>query len=130
MTTALLRTKLYIPHPARTVVTRQPLVARLNDGLDRDLTLVVAPVGYGKTTLLAMWAAQTSVPVCWLTFGEQDSDLDVLVGYLLAAIQSHFPGACPQTQSLLESGRTPEIDRLATLLISLPTPPLAMHSWG
>ena len=118
MTTTLLRTKLYIPRPARTVVTRQPLVARLSDGLDRDLTLVVAPVGYGKTTLLAMWAAQTTVPVCWLTLSEQDGDLSVFVGYLLAAIQSRFPGACPQTQSLLESGRTPEIDRLAMLLIN------------
>ena len=118
MMTALLRTKLYIPRPARTVVARQPLVTRLNDGLDRDLTLVVAPVGYGKTTLLALWAAQTTVPVCWLTLSEQDGDLGVFVGYLLAAIQGHFPGACPQTQSLLESGRTPEIDRLATLLIN------------
>ena len=118
MTTTLLRTKLYIPRPARTAVVRQTLVARLNEGIDRDLTLVVAPVGYGKTTLLAMWAAQTTVPVCWLTLSEQDGDLSVFVGYLLAAIQSRFPGACPQTQSLLESGRTPEIDRLATLLIN------------
>ena len=118
MMTALLRTKLYIPRPARMVVARQPLVTRLNDGLDRDLTLVVAPVGYGKTTLLAMWAAQTAVPVRWLTLSEQDGDLGVFVGYLLAAIQGHFPDACPQTQSLLESGRTPESDRLATLLIN------------
>jgi len=118
MNTTLLRTKLYIPRPARTVVARQPLVARLNDGLERDLTLVVAPVGYGKTTLLAMWAAQATLPVAWLTLSEQDGDLGVFVGYLLAAVQSRFPGACPQTQGLLESGRTPEIDRLATLLIN------------
>ena len=65
-----------------------------------------------------LWAAQTTVPVCWLTLSEQDGDLGVFVGYLLAAIQSRFPGACPQTQSLLESGRTPEIDRLAMLLIN------------
>ncbi|MFO7633441.1 MAG: LuxR C-terminal-related transcriptional regulator [Caldilinea sp.] len=118
MTTALLRTKLYIPRPSRTVVVRQTLIERLNEGIDRDLTLVVAPVGYGKTTLLAMWVAQTTAPVCWLTLNEQDSDLGVFVGYLLAAIQTRFPSACLQTQSLLESGRTPEIDRLATLLIN------------
>lgn len=118
MTTTLLRTKLYIPRPARTAVVRQTLVERLNEGIDRDLMLVIAPVGYGKTTLLAMWVAQATVPVCWLSLNEQDSDLGVFVEYLLAAIHTHFPGACPQTQNLLESGRMPEIDRLATLLIN------------
>lgn len=118
MTTALLRTKLYIPRPARTAVVRQALIERLNDGLDRDLTLIVAPVGYGKTTLLVMWAAQAEVPVCWLTLNQQDSDLSVFLAYLLAAIQSRFPGACLQTQGLVESGSLPEIDQLATLLIN------------
>ncbi len=118
MTTTLLRTKLYIPRPAHTAVVRQTLLTRLNEGIDRDLTLVVAPVGYGKTTLLAMWVAQATVPVCWLSINEQDSDLGVFVEYLLAAIHTLFPGACPQTQNLLESGRMPEIDRLATLLIN------------
>ncbi len=118
MTTTLLRTKLYIPRPARPALMRQPLIERLNDGLERDLTLVVAPVGYGKTTLLAMWAAQAGMPVCWLTLDQQDGDFGVFLAYLLAAIQNRFPGACPQTQSFLESGRLPEIDQLATLLIN------------
>ncbi len=118
MTTALLRTKLYIPRPPQSVVTRAALIERLNEGVARDLTLTIAPVGYGKTTLLVMWVAQTSLPVCWLTLDEQDSDLGVFVEYLLAAIRVHFPGACPQTQGILESGRMPEIDQLATMLIN------------
>ncbi len=118
MTTTLLRTKLYIPRPPQSVMTRAALIERLNEGVVRDLTLTIAPVGYGKTTLLVMWVAQASLPVCWLTLDEQDGDLGVFVAYFLAAIQTRFPGACPQTQGLLESGHLPEIDRLATLLIN------------
>ena len=51
MTTTLLRTKFYIPRPARLLVAREALIQRLNQGLERDLSLVVAPVGYGKTKL-------------------------------------------------------------------------------
>ncbi len=118
MTTTLLRTKLYMPRPARTVVARPALIERLNDSLDRDVTLVVAPVGYGKTTLLAQWAAQAPIPVCWLTLSEQDSDLGVFLAYLLAAIQSRYPGACQQTQSILESEHRPANDQMAALLIN------------
>ena len=118
MTTTLLRTKLYIPRPPRSAVVRQRLIAQLNAGIENDLTLVVAPVGYGKTTLLAMWAAQATVPVCWLTLSEQDGDVGAFVAYSLAAIQTRFPGSCPQTQSLLKSRGVLEIEPLATLLIN------------
>ncbi len=118
MTTTLLRTKFYIPRPARRLVARSALIQRLNEGLERDLSLVVAPVGYGKTTLLAMWAAQAPLPVAWLTLSESDDDLLALTTCLIAAIRTQAPGACPQTQSLLESAHHPDIEQLATLLIN------------
>ena len=118
MATTLLRTKLYIPRPTRSLVPRQALVQRLEAGLDRDLTLVVAPVGYGKTTLVATWAAQAALPIAWLTLNENDNDLFVFISYLLAAIRTLAPAACPQTQSLLENERLPEVDLLATFLIN------------
>jgi LuxR family maltose regulon positive regulatory protein len=116
--TTLLRTKFYIPRPARQLVARETLIQRLNAGLEHDLTLVVAPVGYGKTTLLATWAAQAPLPVAWLTLGESDNDLLVFVAGLVGAIRTHAPHACPQTQALLESAHQLDIDRLATLLIN------------
>jgi len=118
MTTTLLRTKFYIPHPARVLVARAALIQRLNEGLDRDLTLVVAPVGYGKTTLLATWAAQAKPPVAWFTLNESDNDLLVFVAGLISAIRTQAPDACPQTQGLLVSAHCPDLERLATLLIN------------
>jgi len=118
MTTTLLRTKFYIPRPAKQLVTRETLIQRLNEGLERDLTLVVAPVGYGKTTLLATWAAQAEPPVAWFTLNESDGDLLVFVAGLISAIRTQAPGACPQTQGMLESAHRPDIERLATLLIN------------
>lgn len=118
MTTTLLRTKFYIPRPARLLVARDMLIQRLNEGLERDLTLVVAPVGYGKTTLVATWAAQADPPVAWFTLNESDGDLLVFVAGLITAIRTHAPDACPLAQGLLESAHHPDIDRLATLLIN------------
>ncbi len=58
MSAPLLTTKLYIPPPRPTLVSRPRLIERLNAGHHRKLTLVTAPAGFGKTTLLSEWASQ------------------------------------------------------------------------
>ncbi len=55
MSTPLLKTKLYIPPPRPEMVPRPRLIERLNAGLHRKLTLISAPAGFGKTTLLSEW---------------------------------------------------------------------------
>ena len=62
MTTPLLTTKLYIPPVRPELVPRPSLIQRLNEGLDRKLTLISAPAGFGKTTLLSEWAAGVDRP--------------------------------------------------------------------
>ena len=57
MSTPVLVTKLYIPPPRPNVVPRPRLIARLNEGLHRKLTLISAPAGFGKTTLVSAWVA-------------------------------------------------------------------------
>lgn len=53
----LVRTKLYIPQARPNLVARPALMARLDEGLTRKLTLIAAPAGFGKTTLLSAWIA-------------------------------------------------------------------------
>ena len=57
MSTPILATKLYIPPPRPRVVPRPRLIERLNEGLHRKLTLISAPAGFGKTTLVSEWVA-------------------------------------------------------------------------
>ena len=78
MSTPLLATKLYIPPPRPNVVLRPRLIERLNEGLHRKLTLISAPAGFGKTTLVSTWIAACGRPVAWLSLDEGGQRPDTL----------------------------------------------------
>ena len=88
MSVSILATKLYIPPPRPKIVPRPHLIERLNEGLNRKLTLVSAPAGFGKTTLLSEWVAGCGRPVAWLSLDEGDKDLTRFLIYLVAALQT------------------------------------------
>jgi len=75
---ATLATRVRPPHLRRDLVSRPRLLERLDEGAGHDQTLVSAPAGYGKTTLLAEWAASMGRPVAWLALAETDADPAVL----------------------------------------------------
>ena len=75
MTTSILVTKLYTPSTRPEIVTRPRLIERLNDGLHRKLTLISAPAGFGKTTLVSEWVACCEQPATWLSLDEGDNHL-------------------------------------------------------
>ena len=87
MATSLLTTKLYIPPLRPEMVSRPRLIERLNAGLHRKLTLVSAPAGFGKTTLLSEWAASCEWPVAWVSLEEGDNDLTRFLTYFVAALR-------------------------------------------
>src|SRR5687768_2322229 len=87
MSTPILTTKLYIPPPQPKVVLRPRLIERLNEALHRKLTLISAPAGFGKTTLLSEWLAGCEKPAAWLSLDEGDNDPSRFVAYLVAALQ-------------------------------------------
>jgi LuxR family transcriptional regulator, maltose regulon positive regulatory protein len=89
----LLNTKLVIPRLIRGTISRPHLVKSINEGTNRSLTLISAPPGFGKSTVLAEWAAQSALPVAWLSLDSADNNSPRFLSYLLAAINSvtHLP---------------------------------------
>src|SRR5437016_6325376 len=71
----LIRTKLCHPRVSSDVIPRTHLIERLNAGLSSKITLLSAPNGFGKTTLLVKWLETCDRPVAWLTLDENDNDL-------------------------------------------------------
>jgi len=99
MSTPILATKLYTPPPRPKVVIRPRLIERLNEGLHGKLTLISAPAGFGKTTLVSEWVNQRAegrnlkaeIPpsnVAWLSLDEGDSDPIRFLTYFVAALQT------------------------------------------
>jgi len=75
----LLSTKLALPRPRPSLVLREPLLERLDEGLEHKLTLLSAPAGFGKTTLVSEWIAtrgerQEANPVAWVSLDPGDND--------------------------------------------------------
>jgi LuxR family maltose regulon positive regulatory protein len=87
-----------------------------NSGFARKLILVSAPAGYGKTTALGQWLEDCDCPSAWLSLDAGDSDLGVFLTYLVGAIQTVFPDACPLTTSLLQIPQLPPREYLASTL--------------
>jgi LuxR family maltose regulon positive regulatory protein len=103
MLSTLFATKLHRPHPTANLVARPRLTERLDAGLRNGhrLFLVVAPAGYGKTTLVAEWLGKTDIPSAWLSLDEADNDPLRFFTYVVAALQKTLgPGLA---QPLLEA---------------------------
>jgi LuxR family maltose regulon positive regulatory protein len=84
----LLRTKIRVPAVRRDLVSRGHLIEQLDSGLENRFTLISAPAGYGKTTLLAAWISQRpDLQVAWLALDETDNDPALYLQYLIAALQ-------------------------------------------
>jgi LuxR family maltose regulon positive regulatory protein len=110
------RVKLNRPRPTAELLRRPRLIAALNAGLDVPLTFISAPAGFGKTTLLLDWLDDVALPAAWLSLEENDDTLDGFVGYLVAAIQTIFPGALNPVLGLLQGPFAEAPVRLAGVL--------------
>jgi LuxR family maltose regulon positive regulatory protein len=122
----LLSTKLYIPRSRGELVPRPRLTERLDAGLKGKLTLVCAPAGYGKTTLVSDWIGRSGIPAAWLSLDASDNDVARFFSYLVAALQAAVQAAVPQSEpligatvgSILETDSDPPIERLLTALLN------------
>lgn len=142
MPAPILATKLYIPTLRQKIVLRPQLVERLNEGVSagRKLTLISAPAGFGKTTLLSEWAHQknesggmrdeTKVArhpssfilhpsnIAWLSLDEADNDLVRFLIYLVTALQTIAPNIGAGALAALQSPQPPPANALITALLN------------
>lgn len=131
----LLSTKLYIPRrqplsQRNTFVSRPHLLARLTAGLSGKLTLIAAPAGFGKSTLLSEWIDEPSAETptgsgratkpsfCWLALEESDNDPIRFWLYFIAALQTMHPTLSADTPALLQSPEPPPIETVLTILLN------------
>ncbi len=120
MPAPILATKLYIPPSRRRVVLRPRLAERLDEGLaaGNKLTLVSAPAGFGKTTLIGEWVVGCGRPTAWLSLDEGDSDLSRFLTYLIAALQTVAPGIGEGISTVLQSPEPPPPEPTLTALLN------------
>jgi LuxR family transcriptional regulator, maltose regulon positive regulatory protein len=124
MASPLVETKLYTPKLRRSLVARPRLSGRLSRGAESRLTLISAPAGFGKTTLLAEWAAsRTERSVAWLSLEESDSQPASYWTYLITALQAAVPGVGTSALLLLQSAQPPIEAVLTTVLNELGSVP-------
>ena len=88
---AISNPKYTIPEPRAAIVRRQRLLDFLHENIDQPLQLICAPAGYGKTTLLADFAKDTDLTVCWYAIDESDRDAGSLLVNLFESIRARFP---------------------------------------
>ncbi len=125
MAEILLSTKLHMPTPPSGLVARPHLIERLNAGLPGKLTLVSAPAGFGKTTLIAQWLREAELPSAWLSLDKSDNDLAGLCSYLVAALQQIDESIGRGVLGLLRSPQPPHPRALAMSFINDVSPAAA-----
>jgi LuxR family maltose regulon positive regulatory protein len=99
-------------------VRRPRLLKRLERGLDHKLTLVSAPAGFGKTTLLSAWVAEAERPVAWVSLDESDADLVRFLTYLVSALQTVKVNVGKNVLGVLQAPQPPVIESVLTALIN------------
>ena len=114
----LLKTKLYVPPPQPTWTSRSRLIKRMDEGFERKLTLISAPAGFGKTTLLVDWIHQKKIPVAWFSVDKADNDLLHFLTYVILGLQSVDTSVGNAALTLLQSPQPPPVESILTNLIN------------
>jgi LuxR family maltose regulon positive regulatory protein len=120
MTEDLLRTKLYIPAVRRRVIPRQRLIERLSTALDYKITLISAPAGFGKTTLLSEWIhiSELNKRIAWVSLDKGDNDPVRFWHYFVAALGGLKSSISEKALPMLHSPQPPPIESALTTLIN------------
>jgi len=114
----ILATKLYIPPHRANIVLRSRLTERLNESLHRKLTLISAPAGFGKTTIVSEWIANSRQSAAWLSLDEGDNDPARFWSHFIAALQTLASNIGAGELDTLQSPQLPSIESILTSLLN------------
>src|SRR2546427_4231042 len=117
----LLATKFFIPSSSHALIPRPRLIELLNTSLECPLTLVSAPAGFGKTTLLSTWEQSLSPErprIAWVSLDEGDNEPVLFWMYVLTALDSQQPGLCTQLVTYLQTQQAPPLRSVLQTLIN------------
>ena len=115
---AVVVTKLFVPPPRAEIVSRPRLLEQLDRSLQHNLTLLCAPAGFGKTTLLSAWAAAASRPTAWVSLEESDAGLARFLTYVISSLQTVEPGIAGEWLEALSSAQPPAADAVLVSLVN------------
>ena len=115
-TTPLLQTKFQRPRLDDDLVVRPRLMDQIDRGAERPLTLISAPAGFGKTTLLSAWLQDQGGCFSWISMDRNDDDPRIFLRYFVTAVHRNFPGICNDILAVLEAPELPSQDYLAAKL--------------
>lgn len=113
-------TKVILPQRRKELFTRQRLINLLYDLLDEKLILVIAPAGYGKTSLLIDFAYQVDLPVCWYAVDELDQTPERFFTYFIATLHQRFPAFGEASSSALRAVNpfNPDVNQLVSVIVN------------
>ena len=114
----IIDTKLNRPHISQNLVYRKWLLDKLNKGLSNKLTLVTAPAGFGKSMLVADWAAQSKTPSAWYSLGKEDNDVVVFWDYFIQSIRGIHPQLGKQSLDFLYNSNYHNFKNIIAVLIN------------
>jgi LuxR family maltose regulon positive regulatory protein len=114
----VLKTKLNKPNPTSKLILRKEIIEKLEKGKDKKLTLVSAPAGYGKSTIISQWIDQCNLSYSWYSLDKSDNDIETFLQYVIAGIQSKYKNLGVKAMKLLESGSKSSFESVATYIIN------------
>ncbi len=114
----ILRTKLHRPQVTNDIISRVDLLDRLNEGRSKPLTLVTAPTGYGKSTLISSWLESSKFKSAWISVDKDNNDFSVFLNYFFTAIRSIFPQLLTNTEKIVNTRDLPDVEKIAEIILN------------